>query len=388
MRIVIDTRTVNRGGVHRYAWSLLPHLVHRLHEAGFVCIVAEATSEGNSSLHLPARFVELDGRHGFARGPDEGLQRVLDQEGADAYFSFDYLIDFTIETPFVFTVHDATRFLHPNLAYSDQEFVRRYGDEDLEWLRLGGRTAAVSFVDALHSLTDQLLRRASGVITVSNTSLHNLRGVFPDSFGPSQIVRCGVDPIRLRHDSVPGTERKDPALPYLLHVGQVQPHKRVDWWLRGILQKAQSVGAFEIQFVGGFAEKDRQVLALVHELDHYSRVRFIGRVSDERLRRMMEGASACISGSLSEGYGLPLIESLAVGTEVIAPRVPIFEEVLGPHGHLFQPNSIDGFLELTGKAVSGNLERRSWGFLSPVWEEEAALLARFLIRRFTGMYDS
>jgi len=52
-----------------------------------------------------------------------------------------------------------------------------------------------------------------------------------------------------------------------------------------------------------------------------------GRCSDAELDEHLRGARALLFPTLVEGYGLPLVEALALGTPVIASDLPVFHEI-------------------------------------------------------------
>ena len=58
-------------------------------------------------------------------------------------------------------------------------------------------------------------------------------------------------------------------------------------------------------------------------------VRVLTDVDDERLAMFYRQALALISCSYYEGFGLPLLEAMALGCPVIARRIPVFEEQFG-----------------------------------------------------------
>jgi glycosyltransferase involved in cell wall biosynthesis len=53
----------------------------------------------------------------------------------------------------------------------------------------------------------------------------------------------------------------------------------------------------------------------------------IGRCSDTELSAHLRSARALLFPSLVEGFGLPLIEALSLGTPVIASDLPVFREL-------------------------------------------------------------
>lgn len=66
-------------------------------------------------------------------------------------------------------------------------------------------------------------------------------------------------------------------------------------------------------------------------------VAFTGTVTDDELARIYRASNVAVSTSLYEGFGLPMLEAMAVGTPVVASKVGAHPEVVGPYGVLADP---------------------------------------------------
>ncbi|MFC3173259.1 glycosyltransferase family 4 protein [Novosphingobium bradum] len=58
-------------------------------------------------------------------------------------------------------------------------------------------------------------------------------------------------------------------------------------------------------------------------------VRELGNVEDAELARLIAGARALLMPSFAEGFGLPIVEALQLGTPVICSDLPAFREIAG-----------------------------------------------------------
>jgi len=58
-------------------------------------------------------------------------------------------------------------------------------------------------------------------------------------------------------------------------------------------------------------------------------IRLLGAVDDETLRRYISNADAFVQISDGEGFGLPPIEALACGTNLVVNNLPVFRETIG-----------------------------------------------------------
>ena len=71
------------------------------------------------------------------------------------------------------------------------------------------------------------------------------------------------------------------------------------------------------------------------------KVVFLGEVKNINLPRLYAGASVTILPSVAyEAFGIVLIESIAMGTPVVAIDLPGVKEVIGPFGKIVAPKNL------------------------------------------------
>jgi glycosyltransferase involved in cell wall biosynthesis len=92
---------------------------------------------------------------------------------------------------------------------------------------------------------------------------------------------------------------------------------------------------------------------------------FLDHVSDESLARIYRASDVAVSPSVYEGFGLPLLEAIAVGTPTLTVRGGVPDEVLNPDAARVEPTAeammraIKSLVEQDG--LRGEEERRQWG---------------------------
>ncbi|WP_167136739.1 glycosyltransferase family 1 protein [Diaminobutyricimonas sp. TR449] len=123
--------------------------------------------------------------------------------------------------------------------------------------------------------------------------------------------------------------------PLVLVVGSHEPRKNHD----AVLQAAEILWRdgleFQLLFVGGNAWNSGLFTHRITELRRKGRlVRNITAVDDELLWSAYRLASFTVFPSLNEGYGLPIVESLSVGTPVITSDFGSMKEITVSGGAL------------------------------------------------------
>ncbi len=97
--------------------------------------------------------------------------------------------------------------------------------------------------------------------------------------------------------------------------------------------------------------------------------------SDIELASWLQHSQALLFPSFTEGYGMPLVEALALGVPVIASDLPVFREIAGDIPEYINP--LDGkrwgdlIIEYAQKDSQARLNQcqRMSGFLAPTWDE-------------------
>ncbi|HEY7057947.1 MAG TPA: glycosyltransferase family 1 protein [Vicinamibacterales bacterium] len=113
----------------------------------------------------------------------------------------------------------------------------------------------------------------------------------------------------------------------LLHVGTTVPRKRIDVLL-GVLAavRARRPDVRLIRVGGPLTAEQRVIARDLNVLDAVVVLPFVDRTT---LAAVYRRAALALLPSEREGFGLPLVESLACGTPVIASDIPVLREVGG-----------------------------------------------------------
>jgi glycosyltransferase involved in cell wall biosynthesis len=139
---------------------------------------------------------------------------------------------------------------------------------------------------------------------------------------------------------LPADERNRPGPPFILYVGG-RVHYKNFWTLARAYAGWSARGDVALVVVGP-PPSDLESAEL-RRLGVAGRVRWMSGVDDAALCRLYNHASAFVYPSLSEGFGIPLLEALACGCPVAASRIPSTEEVAGDCAHYFDAADPDGF---------------------------------------------
>lgn len=193
-----------------------------------------------------------------------------------------------------------------------------------------------------------LCARSARVIVDDPRTIDDLRrflGVAPSKV---RVVPLGVDDAFF---SVPGNLPR-PARPYFMYAGNRREHKD----LATLLAAWEALPAeLNVDLVLTGADED----AFHGRGRTRGELRFAGDVGTAELANLYRGATAYVHPSLCEGFGLPLLEATAVGTNAIA-CVDAIPAILAGVVDAFAPRDVAGLTQRLRAALErpADSERR------------------------------
>jgi glycosyltransferase involved in cell wall biosynthesis len=173
--------------------------------------------------------------------------------------------------------------------------------------------------------------------------------------------------------------------PFYLMVGTIEPRKNQFFAIEafeGIW--AQGVD-LQLWIVGRIGWLCGDQLAKIRNHPQYKKNLFLfDHFSDSELDEAYKNARALIMPSVTEGFGLPIVEALSRGCPVMASDIPIFREIGGDHLAYFDLDSPQSLSQLVQKyETSGTFPAqkpiKDWSWIS--WEEATRNIFAILGRR-------
>jgi glycosyltransferase involved in cell wall biosynthesis len=245
--------------------------------------------EGACHIQVPARLCQ-----GWWRlSPWPTLERLVGP--ADLVHVTGLVLPRT-RLPLVVTVHDLAALRHPELH------PPRHARQQRTLVRY--------------------LRRAAVVLAVSAATAEEAV-----AFGtaPERVV---VAPLGLTPLPLPANEPQTgaPQRPFLLTVGETAPRKGYPLLLEALTRVDADL---DLVMVGPPSTDEERIQRLVRELGLGGRVIRLGPVGDAELAGLYRDALALCFPSISEGFGLPVLEAMASGTPVLSSDIAATRELAG-----------------------------------------------------------
>ena len=202
--------------------------------------------------------------------------------------------------PLILTLHDLIYYAHRTPPRDQPALVR-----------LGWRAYHLSYWPQR-----LVLNQADAVATVSETTRGLIRA--------HGLTRR---PVELISNAPPRVERpRDPGTApskELIYMGSFMGYKNVESVIAGL----NRLPGYTLHLCSPIqASREAQLRALA---SHPEQLVFHHGISDTDYRILLRRASALVTLSAAEGYGLPVVESMAHGTPCVLSDLPIFTEIGG-----------------------------------------------------------
>ena len=123
---------------------------------------------------------------------------------------------------------------------------------------------------------------------------------------------------------------------FIIYIGNFYPHKNVE---RLVEAFSKIKTGTKLVLIGPKDFFLKRIFEVVKKYKNSGKVIFYFNPTEEDLVFFYKNASALIHPSLSEGFGLPLVEAAYFGLPVIASNISVFKEVLGNEYVSFDPEN-------------------------------------------------
>ena len=207
---------------------------------------------------------------------------------------------------------------------------------DITWVRYP-ETYSKTFCYVYNFLIPHLCKRAKGIITVSEFSKHEISSYYKIPESKFTVICNAVS--AMFH---PIQDEKLWNENYFLAVSSVKANKNFVSVLMAFEIVLRSNPEVRLYIVGDCNDKNFQTI----NIDQYKNnpsIKFIGRVSDEKLVKYYSNAQGFVFPSLYEGFGIPVLEAQACDCPVISSSAASMPEVLQDSALFCEPMDFYGF---------------------------------------------
>lgn len=134
--------------------------------------------------------------------------------------------------------------------------------------------------------------------------------------------------------SSPGDPAEDS---YLVYPANAWPHKNHDRLIRAFARAAPGMKDATLVLCGNYFATLPDLERLASNRGLATRIVFLPFLNERRAWAMIRNARLLVFPSLYEGFGIPVLEAMALGTPVACSRIPALREVAGDAALFFDP---------------------------------------------------
>ncbi|RJQ45366.1 MAG: glycosyltransferase family 1 protein [Gaiellales bacterium] len=323
-----DTRFISssRTGLGTYSRSLLSALIGQGSRYDFCLFTSDASSldefTGYDHVHIhevgAVRF-PAGGRLGSLIYEQFSLAAAIARQKPNLVHFPYYVEPALTRKPFIVTIHDLDTFL-PSGRHS--AWTRAYHNN---LARIMARRA-----DAVITISEYSRGEIMRYLDIPREKVHVIYDGLADNFRETLLADTHASPVS-----------KSSSNEYFLYAGGLGMRKNLRRMVDAFaLAREVNASGVRLVITGELAEVGSALMRYSDDKGYGDFIEFAGYVDDDALPGLYRGALASIYPSLNEGFGLPVIESMACGTPVITSRDSAMEEIAGGRAILIDPYDV------------------------------------------------
>lgn len=200
-------------------------------------------------------------------------------------------------------------------------------------------------------------KMAKKIFTVSNFSKNELQRIYRIPDNRIDVIGAGwqhINEISSAEESLGKFNLQKKR--FFFSLGTKAPHKNMQWILEYAAKHPNEQFAISGSTYGKIFGK--------LQLKELPNVHFLGYLSDSEVKTLMRNCKAFLFPSFYEGFGIPPLEALSLGTPIVVSDIPVMREIFGTSARYIDPADSDVDLNaLINEPVASEcsiLENYSW----------------------------
>ncbi len=259
------------------------------------------------------------------------IASYLNRDRLDVFHATANVMPLSYSRPSIVTIHDLAIYDHP------------------EWFP--SQTASTKI------LVPQTVKKAAAIIAVSEATKKDIRKHFGVPSKKIHVVYEAADTTLLQLRDRTTNVRKAYKLPekFVLYVGTIDPRKNIpsliQAWQRLLRTKPMAVKDAGLVIAGGVGYRGDDVARLIKKLNLPS-IHQLGYLPHNHKVKLMSEAAAFVFPTRYEGFGLPVLEAMQLGTPVITTNISAIPEITGNAALLSTPDDVETLADNIRKVLT------------------------------------
>ena len=205
-------------------------------------------------------------------------------------------------------------------------------------------------------------KKADAIVTISEFSRKEISELMNVPLEKIHVAPCAIDSSFYRPQTdLDAFEASGRELfenfqidDYILFVGTLEPRKNVTVLVSAFEKISKDHPKLKLVLAGGRGWQNEETLNAISNSVAKEKIVMTGYISEEVKRELYRHAKAFVFPSLYEGFGMPVLEAMACGTNVVCSDASSLPEVTGDMAQLVKPDDTEGFAAAIEKVLSNN----------------------------------
>ncbi|MBN2478801.1 MAG: glycosyltransferase family 4 protein [Parachlamydiales bacterium] len=297
-----------------------------------------------------------------------GMHKNLESK-IDLFHSTDYFVPKLKNTPVISTIHDAIMIKEPYFANKKLRFIKNF-------------------------LLKKHVKYSNHVIAISYSMVSDLVNYWKIPPEKISVIYNAIDSFWSEKSTVIEKEKTLNKFkinkPFFLFVGTIQPRKNIERMLLAYdLLPKEIKSNFIFIIVGKTSILSKDLENKILSYQEKGSVKWLSYVDKIDLKNLYQSSVSLLFPSLSEGFGMPILEGFASEVPVITSNINPMSEIAKNSAYLVNPYDIENISlamndlctnnELREKLIQKGKQRLSF-FTWETYLKEILLLYKSLLR--------
>jgi len=187
----------------------------------------------------------------------------------------------------------------------------------------------------LHKLKNWTKYSAKNAKHIFTISQHSKQDIIKHYQIPAQKITVTYPAID--HQGFPAKTSAKKYKNYLLYLGTLQPRKNLLNLIKAYSQLPQQYSKLKLVIAGKKGWLYQELFQQIKDLNLQNKVIFTGFVPEPDIPSLIKNAQLLILPSFYEGFGIPVLQSMSVGTLVLVSKNSSLKEIVKNTGIYIQP---------------------------------------------------
>ncbi len=209
-------------------------------------------------------------------------------------------------------VQDSITTIHDTILLQNYKYPFHFSFKERIKVKFG------QFIDKIWYKSKIFIKEctAQKLVTVSEFSKAELCGNFHFKSKNVAVIGNGWEHINNIEERDEQADSRIIEKNYFFFIAKLNPHKNLQW----VLEEAEIMKEY-------FVIAGRLPDNIVDGLKEKKNIIYLGHISDSYMKYLLKNCKALLYPSYIEGFGIPPLEALALGSKAIVSDIPVMHEI-------------------------------------------------------------